>query len=387
MPIIINLSSSSHGVDHACQERLLDGFHKENERLSFVIKELETERNMRIALFYDEREEMNKELNRLRNFYHNNNNLTSYDVKEGKKNDKVNKVDNDNNKHYVNIDDNNKISNTISKHEYRNDTEKDKYYDTIITTKSKKSSETLRMELEMDNMIRILKEQLLQSESQMNERERELQQIIDRLQHENINYVTNISYLKLQLNNITSKTIINNDNIILQNNIKLYCNEIHELKMKLQWYIENQKLIEQTDNENKRLKLSYDILKQEFIKFGGDMKFIQKIINDKINNSDNNMKNNHDGNNNNNSIQGNQYHHKVITNSSSSTNNNNNNNNNNNDNKNETSLISSSNHIILNNSYNSNHHVIDKDKTNNSFTTRYSKNNQHRSFADIKKIK
>jgi hypothetical protein len=43
-------------------------------------------------------------------------------------------------------------------------------------------------------------------------------------------------------------------------NIKLYCNEIHELKMKLQWYIENQKLIDKIDNENIN-KLRIDFIK------------------------------------------------------------------------------------------------------------------------------
>ena len=250
---------------------------------------------MRIALFYDEREEMNKELNRLRNTYHSNNNVTTYDVQEEEgrrrrsssrgridrsdRNDRHDDGDDDiDNHHHNNIDDHNnhKYDNSNNKHENSN------YHDKIIITKSKKSAETLRMELNMDSMIRTLKEKLLQSESHMNERERELQQIIDRLQNENIDYATKISYLTLQINNITSITISNDKITSLEQKNKVYLNEINDLKNKLHWYIDNQRLIDQIDNDNKKIKLSYQIMKQEFIKHGGNIQSIQHIINNEI---------------------------------------------------------------------------------------------------------
>jgi hypothetical protein len=352
----------------------LDGFHKENERLSSVIKELETEKNMRIALFYDEREEMNKELNRLRNIYHSNSNVTTFDVKEGirrrtrnrrERNDRYD-VDGDNEDKYHNdIDDSN-----ILKHDNSNNNHDNR---STIITNSKKSAETLRMELDMDSMIRTLKEKLLQSESHMNERERELQQIIDRLQNENIDYATKISYLTLQINNITSTTIINDKINTLEHNNKSYLNEINKLKTKLHWYVENQRLIDQIDDDNKKFKLSYQIMKQEFIKHGGNMQLVQHIINNEVNKL-----------NETNSSRGDDNQHPTSTSSSSSSSKKNEHKNTNN---NETSMISSSNHIILNNSYNSNH-VVDKDKSSYSITTQHrTKNHQHRSFADIKKIK
>ena len=356
-------------IDHATLERLLDGFHKENERLSSVIKELETEKNMRIALFYDEREEMNKELNRLRNIYHSNCNATTFDVKEGfrrrkkrsERNDRYDVDGDDEDKYHDDIDDSNnlKYDNSNNNHDR-----------TTMITNSKKSAETLRMELDMDSMIRTLKEKLLQSESHMNERERELQHIIDKLHNENIDYATKISYLTLQINNITSTTIINDKINTLEHNNKSYLNEINKLKTKLHWYVENQRLIDQIDDDNKKFKLSYQIMKQEFIKHGGNMQFVQHIINNEVNKlNETNISRDDDN------------QHPSSSSISSKKNEYKNTNNN------ETSMISSSNHIILNNSYNNNH-VVDKDKSSYSITSQYrNKNHQHRSFADIKKIK
>ena len=354
-------------IDHATLERLLDGFHKENERLSSVIKELETEKNMRIALFYDEREEMNKELNRLRNIYHSNSNATTFDVKEGfrrrkkrsERNDRYDVDGDDEDKYHDDIDDSNnlKYDNSNNNHDR-----------TTMITNSKKSAETLRMELDMDSMIRTLKEKLLQSESHMNERERELQHIIDRLHNENIDYATKISYLTLQINNITSTTIINDKINTLEHNNKSYLNEINRLKTKLHWYVENQRLIDQIDDDNKKFKLSYQIMKQEFIKHGGNMQFVQHIINNEVNKLNETNISRDDDNQHPSSSSSKKNEYK-------------------NTNNNETSMISSSNHIILNNSYNNNH-VVDKDKSSYSITSQYrNKNHQHRSFADIKKIK
>jgi len=57
------------------QDSLITGFQKENERLSTQLRDREAEESYRAAKFYDERDRLNKELNRLRN-------IVGFDVKD-----------------------------------------------------------------------------------------------------------------------------------------------------------------------------------------------------------------------------------------------------------------------------------------------------------------
>ena len=61
-------SNSSKNLHSIFQESLISGFQKENDKLALQLKQRETEEAQRAAKFYDKEEQMNKELNRLRNF-------------------------------------------------------------------------------------------------------------------------------------------------------------------------------------------------------------------------------------------------------------------------------------------------------------------------------
>lgn len=109
------------------QERLICSYQKENERLTKLLKDEELRINSNQALFYDQQELLNRELNKLRN--------------------------------------------------EANSTE-------VQSWRRKKSAEELRLELEQDGKIRFLQEKLAEMEEQTLNREKAFLQKIHRYQQQ-----------------------------------------------------------------------------------------------------------------------------------------------------------------------------------------------------------
>lgn len=100
-----------------------------------------------MSIFYDQREEMNKELNKLRNKHHQHidNNHTSSNHKGNNRYSDISKNNNN-----INFD------HTIEM--------KYQTYDDKILPTTRKTAESLRMELNMDATIRTLKDKVAEAE-------------------------------------------------------------------------------------------------------------------------------------------------------------------------------------------------------------------------------
>jgi hypothetical protein len=221
--------------DHAAQERLIDAFQKENDRLAKFAREKDTEQQLRSAVFYDQRDVLNKELNRLKNVTR----------AGGAATDTPHRVE------------------SVSPQDF----------DEIPIPTSKKTAETLRMELQMDATIRSLKEQLREAESGMGERERDLQVTIEKLRRDNRELAAIAANVNLQ--QIQPQ---DSDYLQLQTENSVCREEISALKQRVEWYVQNQKLLDSADEETHQYRQVVFALKRELVQHGAEAKTVDRII-------------------------------------------------------------------------------------------------------------
>ena len=234
--------------DHATQERLLDAFQHENNRLTKCLHEKEAENQLRSAVYYDEREKLNKELNRQKNA------RRAAGITEEDGNEHIQHNNNDNKEI---------LENRMNVN-----------YEDIPIQTSRKTAEILRMELEMDGTIRLLKEQLQIAEEGLGQRERDLQVTIEKLRKDN-------RELTMKLTNIQSQQYItpqDNDYLQLQTENNVLTNEITQLKQRLEWYSQNQKLLDTADEDIYQHQQIIKVLKKELQQKGLDGHNIEKLI-------------------------------------------------------------------------------------------------------------
>jgi len=222
--------------DHAAQERLLDAFQKENDRLAKFAKEKDTEQQLRSAVFFDQREGLNKELNRLKNVTRASGAATETAPRVGENASPAN-------------------------------------FDEIPIPTSKKTAETLRMELQMDATIRALKEQLREAESGMGERERDLQVTIEKLRRDNRELAAIAANVNLQ--QIQPQ---DSDYLQLQTENSVAREEIASLKQRVEWYVQNQELLDSAEEENQRYRQVIAALKKELVTHGSEVRAVDRII-------------------------------------------------------------------------------------------------------------
>jgi hypothetical protein len=205
-------------------ENLLNSFQKENERLIKLSKKQEIQENFLKTSFFNQQEELNRELNKLKNEQNNNINFIQH---------------------------------------------------------NKKTADILKTELELDCLIRELKEKLIISEKTIKNNEYEFQSIIEKLRFENKELISTINNLNLSLND-------DNDNDSEVNNLK---NENKNLKIdiknlndKINWYIENQKIIDDVELNLKKNNFICKLLKNELLKRNTNLKIndINKLIDNSI---------------------------------------------------------------------------------------------------------
>ena len=132
------------------QDSLITGFQKENERLSTQLRDRETEESYRAAKFYDERDRLNKELNRLRN-------IVGFDAKDYDVGANANANANAGGGNEV-------ISKGIGVH---------------------RTSDMIRADFEKESLIDHLKEKIEDDKLEYSMRAQELQATIDKLRTEN----------------------------------------------------------------------------------------------------------------------------------------------------------------------------------------------------------
>jgi hypothetical protein len=220
--------------DHAAQERLLDAFQKENDRLAKFAREKDTEQQLRSAVYFDEREELNREVNRLKNVSR---------AGGAAANDSV--------------------------------TEEGapRPFDEIPIPTSKKTADMLRMELNADATIRALKERLKEAETGMGERERDLQVTIEKLRRDNRELAAMAANVNLQ--NIAPQ---NSDYLQLQTENRVLADQVGQLKQKLEWYAQNQRLLDEGEVESQQLRHALSALKRELVQRGLDAKAVDRLI-------------------------------------------------------------------------------------------------------------
>ncbi len=209
------------------QESLLSGFQKENDKLAAQLKERETEEAYRTSKYFDERETLNKELNRLRNII---------GVSAG-------------------IDDEETVSATHT-HPYIQ--KADDGLKTFVGVQ--RSSELLRADLEKDAMIQGLQDRLLEDKAEASLRVKELQEVIDKLRVEN-KRLEQTSH-KAAMNNLEHMDL-KASYLALQKEKRQTLEELEKLKEKLRWYGENQELLEHADSDKLEMRNTIMNLKKE----------------------------------------------------------------------------------------------------------------------------
>lgn len=219
--------------DHAAQERLLDSFQKENDRLAKFAREKETEQQLRSAVFFDQREELNKEVNRLKNVT--------------------------------------RASGTS--HPTTTVPVQNMNFDDVPVPTSRKTAETLRMELQMDATIRALKEQLADAESGRSERERDLQVTIEKLRRDNRELAAKAANVTLQ--QITPQ---DSDFLQLQTENRVFAEKVATQQHRLEWYAQNQKLLDIADDEVQQSRQAVATLKRELVQRGLEAKAVDRLI-------------------------------------------------------------------------------------------------------------
>ena len=199
------------------QDNLLVGFQKENERLVKEQKVHLADEASRKAAFFDQQEQLNKELNRLRN---------------------------------VVVGDN-----------------------VTMVSITRKSVDQFRAELDADAAVRALRERLAIAEAGAGIREKELQLTIDKLRSDYRQLITENNYLT----NAKVSGSYTEQQVIDQLN-RSHKEEIDQLHEKLAWYAENQQIIEDVVRVKVELNSTISLLKKELKKRGVSANDMKQIL-------------------------------------------------------------------------------------------------------------
>ncbi len=216
-------------------EVMIHGFQVENERLVAAAKQKEIDNNFKFSKFYDKQEALNIELNNYRNMLGiipsdndrvNTENKTLYASNVGNEED-----DNQ-------IDIMNKFGN--------------------IGISLRRSSQLLQKELDYDSTIRNLKDKFFEEKKEYVSNIKEMQLTIEKLRKENKDLASSLTNMPFNNNNLL---LLENEKFNLEK--KKLTEEVLLLRNKLQWFAENQELIDDANSEKIELKKTINELKSQ----------------------------------------------------------------------------------------------------------------------------
>ena len=212
----------------ASQEALIEGFQKENEKLVVQLKEAQTKSQSNKATYFDEREDLNRDLNRLRN-------KTGESIEEQMQGGAAGWGGGAGN--------------------------------------MRRSADVLREELNKDSAIFALKERLGEAESRMGHREKELQKTIDRLRRDN-------QELAGEASSANKKTLHGHMDALKdkEKQVDALQEQNQGLRSKLEWYAENQTLIEVSEKDRKELRYQVTALQKELRRRGMEKTAVQTLL-------------------------------------------------------------------------------------------------------------
>jgi hypothetical protein len=217
--------------DHANQERLLEAFQKENERLAKEAQRETAKHQLSSATYHDEREGLNKQLNHLKNAARASGANVS-DAPVGRLN----------------------------------------FEDMPLPTTTK-TAEALRMELDSDATIRALKERLNEAELHMGQRERDLQVTIEKLRKDNRALAAEAVNAQMQYAHPQD-----HDYLQLQTENRVLAEELSAVKGRLEWFAQNQMLLDEAAEETTQLRQAIAALKRELMTRGVEGKAVDRLI-------------------------------------------------------------------------------------------------------------
>lgn len=217
-PEMISLEKSEYDnllKEYKAQEVLITGFQKENERLAKLLKEHEDEDSARRAAFFDQQEEMNRELNKLRNAY-------------------------------------------------RRD---------FVQHSGRMSADLLRVDLEKDATIRSLQGRLREAEAQMGDRESDLRKELEKFKRENRELVGALAVAQQHRSLYAEDHKAHHDGK-LQGAIQ----EIRRLSEKLRWFNDNQRVIDTIESEKESIIKVFNTLIAAVLRSGVEENDLKQIV-------------------------------------------------------------------------------------------------------------
>ena len=225
------------------QESLIEGLQKENERLYHVMREKQIGERASKATFFDQQEQMNKELNRLRNAV--GAVPESHPLFPGVTDGLGVEFGNDG---------------YLLSGDSASNTGKTSIGGSVLV---RKSADLLRAELDIDATIRALRERAAIAESNMGARELELQQTIEKLRKENRELIEATARNKQHI-----MTEVLGEQQLLEQKLNQCKSENDDLKTRLVWFAENQELLETAEIEKTGLRHQISVLKRELKRRG-----------------------------------------------------------------------------------------------------------------------
>jgi uncharacterized protein YukE len=217
------------------QEALIEGLVRENGRLGQVVRDKDLEFKAAKATFFDQQEQVNRELNRLRN-------LVGVEA--------------------CSPETMGKAQNIIE--------ELPAGGGPILL---RKNSDMLRAELDLDATIRSLRERVAIAESNNGAHEKELKQTIDKLRNENRELIE----ISARNKQTIMAEFLSSQNQLEQNLVALQ-KENSSLKARLVWYAENQELLETIGRERDVLRVHVNTLRREFLRRGFSASDVEKLL-------------------------------------------------------------------------------------------------------------
>lgn len=220
------------------REDLIAGFQKENEKLVESLRDREASERTQKALFFDQQETMNKELNRLRNLL----GLTA-------------------------ISPDNVVLSPSANAKARDDSSSN-----MKAVGMRKSADALRAELTMEATARALRSELELNEAMFKDREKELKGTIEKLRAENKELIDSAS--KAAMSAIAQSSAAQTEGEVVRKKME---GELQGLRSRLNWYIENQELLEHAEQEKQKLRTAVSSLKQELVNAGYDTRTVAAL--------------------------------------------------------------------------------------------------------------
>jgi hypothetical protein len=222
--------------DCVTQERLIAGFQKENERLMKAMKDKELEEQARQSRLMDEKEELNKELNRL---------FTNAAVDLN--------GDNDNNDDHASL-------------RLRQQRQQQQQQQLVVVSSQQKTAEQLRFELDLDAKLRGLQEKHAQLCKDSAERERKLLAQLENGKRE-------IADLQQRNHELSNKSMD-----ALEAQLKEQQEVNQRQREKLHWFLENQQLVDASQQEIDGLKKVVQVFTEQLVKKGVPLATIRSYV-------------------------------------------------------------------------------------------------------------